>query len=138
MNKTKRFSRLILLLSVPLIGLFLQEGWAASETAKLECAACHSDFKSVLPAKHPPVAGKDIASCIVCHKPVAAEKAAPNRFSTRIHRAHATKVDCLTCHTLTPDKGFGLAGQKEPWGPLSEEEMASLKKATSKAPRPWA
>jgi hypothetical protein len=131
MNKAKMFSLLFLLFGVALAGLSQQEGWAASGPAKPTCAACHGDFKSVLSGNHPPVAGKEIAACLACHKPVDPEKAAPNPFSARIHRPHVSakaKVDCLICHTWTPGKSFSLAGQKGSWGSLSKEGMALLKK----------
>jgi hypothetical protein len=130
MEKAKRVSLFILLCGIALAGLFQKEGWAASGAMKPACAACHADFKPVLPGNHPPVTGKEIVACLACHKPADPEKAAPNPFSARIHRSHTgakAKVDCLVCHTWTAGKSFSLAGQKGSWGPLSKEGMVLLK-----------
>jgi hypothetical protein len=125
----------ILLLSIGVGCLVLAglagDGRAAAGPAKPSCAACHADFQSVVPKSHPPVTGKEIAACLMCHKPGSPDKAAPNPFAARIHRAHTgtkLQVDCLLCHTWTAGKGFGLAGQKESWGAPSKEEMDLLKK----------
>ncbi len=107
------------------------EAWAASKPSS--CPACHKDLKSVLPKDHKPVNGKDIAisACLVCHAPQNPEEGKPNPFSARLHRAHIGSqipVDCLTCHTWTPGKSFGLIKQKGSWGHLSRKDMDVIRR----------
>lgn len=132
MDKMKLVALFAIAAGLALAGLDGKEGWGAP-AAKPSCATCHADFKSVLPQKHPPVSGKEIGACLTCHKPGSSDKAAPNPFSAGIHRPHTgakakAKVDCLTCHTWTAGKSFGLLSVKGSWGPLSKTDMALLKK----------
>jgi hypothetical protein len=106
-------------------------GWAAAAPAAPSCAGCHGDFQSVLPKTHPPVTGKEISACLMCHRPASPDKAAPNPFAARLHRAHTgarLPIDCQLCHAWEAGKGFGLAGDKESWGVLSAQEMELLKR----------
>lgn len=101
----------------------------AAAPARSTCAACHKDWKTVLPAAHPAVLGATLAACLGCHPPSAATKPEPNAFSARLHRAHtgnAAKAGCTLCHDWTPGKRFALAGQKASWGAPSREAMKVL------------
>ena len=103
----------------------------AAKGSKTSCAACHADLTGVVPKGHPAVKGSDIAACLGCHKPDTSGKAAPNKVSAGLHRAHvgdAGKVDCLACHTWTSGKRFGLLGQKASFGSPTKDEMEAMKK----------
>jgi len=45
--------------------------------SKQSCAACHSEFSSLLPKEHPPVTGKDVTACTKCHAPDTKAQAKP-------------------------------------------------------------
>ncbi len=113
---------------------YLVAGGEASAASRLSsCPACHNDLKSVLPKNHTPVSGRDISACLTCHILRNVEKAEPNPFSTRLHRAHIdskTKVDCLTCHTWTAGKNFGLIKQEGSWGNPSRKAMDLIRQVT--------
>lgn len=101
---------------------------ARAAKARLQnCTTCHVDFTSVLPKNHKPVTGKNIASCLSCHKPIRSLNAERNIFSSRLHRAHAASnvsADCMVCHTWRPGKSFGLPNSSINLGQPSREEMA--------------
>ncbi len=106
---------------------------AASKTpaSKQSCAACHSEFSSLLPKAHPPVTGKDVTACTKCHQPDKQAKAKPKPYSARLHLSHTqpgAEVDCLACHTWTPGKALGVKGTKANLGVLSKEGMEETKK----------
>ncbi len=64
------------------------------------CGACHKDYSTIMPKKHPDV-GK-AAACLSCHAPNPA-KAEATKFSTEIHKVHQggkTKLECSACHAL--------------------------------------
>ena len=64
------------------------------------CSACHKDFGTILPKKHPDV--DKTAPCLTCHKSDAAKTEA-TKFSTEIHKIHQggkTKLECASCHAL--------------------------------------
>jgi hypothetical protein len=90
------------------------------------CASCHADFKTVLPADHPSVAGSSLKNCLQCHKYSNDVIKKTNPFSARLHRAHAnanTALDCVICHTWKPGKRFFLPGNKKSLGVLSADDM---------------
>ncbi len=94
------------------------------------CKACHNDPSSLVPKNHPAVKVMEIAACAACHKPDKSGKAAPNKFSTRIHMAHAKMgkaVDCAMCHNWQAGERFGLRGAKESWGKPAKEDMEVMK-----------
>lgn len=64
------------------------------------CGACHKDYNTIMPKKHPDV-GKG-APCLTCHAPDPA-KNEPSKFSTEVHKVHQgekTKLECAACHAL--------------------------------------
>ena len=94
------------------------------------CSACHEDFTTVLPQKHPPVKGNVVSICMECHAPKGRGMIEPNKFDARLHLAHLkrpTKADCLDCHTWQPGKSFGLFGTKASYGAPSKKDMALIK-----------
>jgi len=107
-----------------------EAGRAAQEAAGVSCNSCHADLKTVIPKTHPAVPGKGLASCLPCHAPDMSGEAKKNPFAVRIHAGHVPpkgSLDCLTCHTWTPGKSFGLIGMKESWGAPSKEDMDLLR-----------
>jgi hypothetical protein len=104
----------------------------APKVRAASCAACHPDWASALPQKHPAVKGRDLSSCLPCHKPAPLEKASPNSFSARIHRPNVApemKVECTACHGWVPGKSFTLPGQKTSLAKVSAETMKAMKEA---------
>jgi hypothetical protein len=64
------------------------------------CGACHKDYNTIMPKKHPDV-GK-ASACLTCHAPDPA-KNEPTKFSADVHKAHQggkTKLECAACHAL--------------------------------------
>jgi hypothetical protein len=99
--------------------------------SKQSCAACHSEFSSLLPKEHPPVTGKDVTACTKCHAPDTKAQAKPKAYSARLHLSHTqpgAEVDCLACHTWKPGKTLGVKGTKASLGVLSKEGMEETKK----------
>ena len=97
------------------------------------CTNCHTDLGALLSKGHPAVAGNDMGACSRCHKPAVSQKAAPNKFSATLHRAHANEksdMDCDGCHSWVPGNHFGIHGANINFGPVSEKDMALLKKTT--------
>jgi len=95
------------------------------------CLSCHSDFSSLLSAKHPRVTGKDLKACTSCHAPDPRNEAKPKAYSAKLHLGHmqpGNELDCLVCHTWRPGKAFGLAGAKKPFGVLTKENMDEIRK----------
>ncbi len=106
----------------------------AAQKAGVACSSCHADLKAVVSKTHPPVTGNDLASCLQCHAPDMGGEAKKNPFSVKIHAGHVPpkgSLDCLTCHTWTPGKSFGLIGMKESWGAPSKEDMDLLREIYS-------
>jgi DNA-directed RNA polymerase subunit RPC12/RpoP len=111
-------------------GLASEEVKARTVSTKYSCINCHRDFTAVLQKGHPPVKGKDITACLVCHPPKSTGKPELNAFSARLHRAHQCskqKLDCLVCHTWQPARIFGLPMQKWTIGKSSRKDMDLLK-----------
>jgi len=75
--------------------------WAGGPPLKDNaCGACHKDYNTIMPKKHPDV-GKGEA-CLICHAPDPA-KNEPTKFSTEVHKVHQngkTKQECSACHAL--------------------------------------
>jgi hypothetical protein len=95
------------------------------------CVSCHADFSSLVPPKHPVVAGKDIKACTTCHVVKVSDATEPAVFSSMMHRAHTgseTGMDCSLCHVWTPAKRFSVIGSTTSWGALSKADMMLLKK----------
>ncbi len=95
------------------------------------CASCHSEFSSLLSAKHPRVTGKDIKACAPCHAPDPRNTAKPKAYSAKLHLGHmqaGNELDCLVCHTWQPGKAFGVKRAKKPIGVLTKENMDQTKK----------
>jgi hypothetical protein len=100
----------------------------------VSCGACHPAPGSALPKNHQPVKGNNLAACLACHKPDRSGKAEANPFSTRMHAAHGgtkKKMDCMTCHSWTPGKSFGLKGLKGSWGAPDREDMGILREVSA-------
>ncbi len=125
------------LITAMVLALLHSAGYAApakaskSSVSKQSCSSCHSEFSSVLPAKHPAVSGKDLNACTSCHAPDPQNKAKPKAYSAKLHLAHTkadAKMDCTACHTWQPGKSFGLKGSKVSFGALSKENMEQIKK----------
>jgi len=94
------------------------------------CTRCHKNFVSVLPHKHPLVAGKEITACLSCHVPLHFTKPEPKPFSTTIHRVHVradVKIHCTGCHTWSPGKSLGLPKQMVSFGKVSKGQMDLIK-----------
>lgn len=111
-------------------GLASGEAKARTVSTKSSCINCHTDFTSVLRNGHPPVTGKEITACLVCHVPKITGKPELNAFSARIHRAHQCSkqnVDCVVCHTWQPARSFGLPKQNRTMGKPSKKDMDLLK-----------
>lgn len=103
---------------------------AAKAPAKASCKNCHADFTLLLPSKHPPIKGNDLAACVICHKTDMPDTQKKNVFFTRIHLGHLPpkgQVNCLICHHWSAGKNFGLIGIKESWGVLTKEDMDTMK-----------
>jgi len=103
----------------------------AAASKQQNCVSCHSEFSSLLPAKHPPVTGKDLKACASCHAPDLKFEAKPNPYSAKLHLSHlrpGNELDCLMCHTWQPGKAFGVKGAKKPFGVISQENMGEIKK----------
>lgn len=62
-------------------GLASGEAKARTVSTKSSCINCHTDFTSVLRNGHPPVTGKEITACLVCHVPKITGKPELNAFS---------------------------------------------------------
>lgn len=102
----------------------------AAKKAGVSCSSCHADLQAVVGKTHPPVTGKDLASCLQCHAPDMGGEAKKRPFSVRIHAGHIPpkgSLDCLTCHAWTPGRSFGLIGVKGSWGAPTGEDMDLLK-----------
>ena len=64
------------------------------------CDACHKDYSTIMPKKHPDV-GK-AAPCLTCHAPDPT-KNEPSKLSTEVHKVHQgekAKLECGACHAL--------------------------------------
>jgi hypothetical protein len=100
---------------------------AAPKTAT--CASCHTDLSSLLPKSHVPVKGRDLAACIGCHKPDVSGKPTIEKFSSGLHRAHATagkEVDCAVCHIARGKGPVAVAGAKVAL-PVTADGLKDLK-----------
>lgn len=99
---------------------------AASETAladsqksRTACSHCHSKLNSMLPEKHPAVAGEKIEACFKCHEPRLSDTAEPRPFSAKMHLKHvqpSVKLNCTGCHLWKPDGNLGLPGKHTLFG----------------------
>ena len=107
-------------------GIGLSAGTAPPQ--KQSCKACHSDLKEVLPSGHKPVAGDGIKACVSCHKPGKGDGTKPSPLFTRLHKPHASSVDCEVCHAWSPGKAFTVIGSKQALGTFSQNEMKAIKK----------
>jgi len=111
---------------------FAEAGPAKPVASKQQtCASCHSDFSSLLSAKHPRVTGKDLKACPPCHAPALQSKAKLKAYSAKLHLGHmqpGNELDCLVCHTWQPGKAFGVKGAKKPIGVLTQDNMDQTKK----------
>lgn len=130
---SKRLSVLTVLGAV-LCLLYSAGGAAAAKPAVKgkSCAACHANFADVLPKGHAAVKGAGIGACLKCHKPDVSRKEPVNTFSASLHRAHAgedARMDCMTCHTFTAGKRFGLIGQTSSFGAPTKADFQEMKKA---------
>lgn len=102
---------------------------AATTTETVACKNCHSDFAALLPQDHTPIEGNE-PSCMACHHSDMPGTEKKNPYLTRIHLAHQPPRgdgDCLTCHSWSVGKSYGLIGVTESWGAPTEEDMAVLK-----------
>lgn len=81
--------------------IFAVVAWAGGPPLKDNaCGACHKDYATLMPPKHPDV-GKG-AACLSCHAPDPA-KNEPTKFSANVHSVHQggkTKLECQACHAL--------------------------------------
>lgn len=101
----------------------------AAEPATVVCKDCHADLAALLPKDHPPVEDS-VATCLACHQSDMPGMEKKNPYLTRIHLAHQPPRgdgDCLTCHTWSIGKSFGLIGAPESWGAPTQEDMDVLK-----------
>lgn len=100
------------------------------------CSACHDDFTAVLSAKHPPVEGNALTTCMKCHIPEGRGMTESKKFDARIHLSHLSspiKADCQDCHTFQPGRSFCLTGSTESYGAPSEEDMVFIKEIFTSA-----
>ncbi len=100
------------------------------QAQKPSCTRCHTDMAEALPEKHKVVKGEGINGCLSCHKSGKDGEAKANPFIARLHKAHASTLECGECHTWTPDKSFTVIGQKKSLGAFSREDMDTIKKST--------
>lgn len=130
----KRFLSLLVAVCTILCCLVWPELYAATGIKVINpssCVSCHADFSSLLPSKHPAVAGKDIKACTSCHVVKVSEATEPAIFSSKIHRVHAgsdTGTECTLCHVWTPEKRFSVIGSTVSWGAVSKMDMVLLRK----------
>jgi fumarate reductase flavoprotein subunit len=103
---------------------------ARKQPQKPSCTRCHTDIKEALPEKHRIVKGDGIIECLSCHKPVTDGEAKPDPFVARLHKAHASTLECGECHDWTPGKSFTVMGQKKSLGAFSREDMETIRKTT--------
>jgi c(7)-type cytochrome triheme protein len=91
----------------------------AGLNAHTQCYSCHTP-----PSKSP--AGKEIASCGVCHNQQAFARTSTNAGAFRLgfdHSKHGPRqrLECATCHTLTA----GLARGRQASAPRAMEHFAT-------------
>ncbi len=82
-----------------------------------------------LPEKHIFVKGESIKSCLPCHRPGKSDEAKTKLFVAKIHKAHASTLECAECHVFTPDKSLTLIGWRPSVGAFSSERMEAIKKS---------
>ena len=114
--------------------VFTAGGIQAAETkgpATQSCKSCHSDVKQVLPPGHKAITGDGIKACVSCHKPGKAEETKPDPFFARLHKPHASTVDCGVCHAWKAGKAFTVIGGKQSLGLFSANQMDVVKKETA-------
>ncbi len=136
---------LVSLLMIEIVGIPLvipaEAAKETKDTTKVvaeqkSCAVCHDDFTDLLSAKHPPVEGNNLTTCMKCHAPEKWGMAEPDKFEASVHLAHLKspiKADCQDCHTFQPGKSFCLTGSTESYGALSEEDMNLIKEIINSA-----
>lgn len=130
---TRTLVNMLVVLLFLLLVLSGGDARAASKApvSKQSCSSCHTDFTSLLPAKHPPASGKDVSACTKCHLPDTQAKAKAKPYSAKLHLSHmqaGSEMDCLVCHTWKPGKAFGVKGTKASLGVLSKKGMEETKK----------
>jgi hypothetical protein len=86
----------------------------SNHKTRRECTGCHSSLKSVLPARHPVVAGNTLEACFKCHNPESLGKAEPRPFAAIMHVKHmqpSVGLACVDCHVWVPKSTFGFPGR---------------------------
>jgi hypothetical protein len=128
---------------VCLLAVFVLTGQTASPPKKTSeskagvvspCSSCHKDLNKALPGGHEAVSGKDISSCLKCHKPDMTGKPVTNVFSARIHLGHVYPnggTDCMTCHYFSAGKRFEIKGFDKSLGAPSKEDFLLVKDIVS-------
>ena len=113
----------------------LVSGWTAevvkTKPDQKSCNACHKDFQSILPRKHPPMDNLASAPCLSCHLPKLDGKAEPNKFSALLHRSHMminAQQGCMACHNSKENETFGISGHECSTGAPTATTMKLLKK----------
>ena len=97
---------------------------------KQSCKVCHSDLREVLPKQHKAVTGDSIKACVSCHRPGKRDETKADQFFARLHKPHASSIDCGVCHAWTPGKAFTVIGSKQSLGAISQGQMNAVKKET--------
>ncbi|MBU1564517.1 MAG: cytochrome c3 family protein [Proteobacteria bacterium] len=131
-----KFSQIFITVVVFVIGytIFCGNAVSAIPSAIVSCKICHADFTSLLPHDHPEIENNELPACRECHQPGRSYKNTINEFSTRIHMAHLPPrgtVDCLTCHSWSAGRSFGLLGTAETWGTPTQEDLDFLREIFS-------
>lgn len=97
MKKSAFYTFIVILIGAVFCSIAAAGGPPLKENA---CGACHKDYSTIMPKKHPDV-GK-AAACLSCHAPDPAKSEA-TKFSTQVHKVHQgekTKLECSACHAL--------------------------------------
>jgi hypothetical protein len=94
------------------------------------CNNCHTDYRALLPDRHPELEKSTRPSCLGCHAPADTGKATPNQFSALIHLGHQKSTVCQDCHAWQEGQTFDLPPPSAaPLGKPTGEDMEWIKKA---------